>query len=416
MYLNRLQIQHFRSLYEVDLQLKPLTILIGPNASGKSNLFKALRFLHDAIAGDRLEWQAYDNQIDHLLWYGVDEYGKRLETVKFTCEFSLRGKSLGQYQAALRCNDYIRVETEELAVVLPQENDLSTYFKRSGEKIWQHVGQRSVPLKRPYTSSAPSSRTLTLRDAGPDLQLPQAQAVYRHIIGWRFFDIVLHHARQEAFIPQYPEEVPPLAHDASNLSAFLYALWRLRTDDFDTIAELLSEFIELPEKLLVEHDAERGGQNARYSFIEAPFGEARLVPPQSVSDGTIRLLAYLALLLGDRSVSLACLEEPDHGLHPRLMLYLADILRQAVALPQDEDDLPASDGNGGSLTPQILITTHSPEFMDCFDLEEEQDYLQVYIAERDELGKTVFIPATAAEFAPWLEKYRLGEAVRRRFI
>ncbi len=61
MHLNRLQIRHFRSLYQVELELKPLTILIGPNASGKSNLFKALRFLHDAIAGDRLEWQAYDN-------------------------------------------------------------------------------------------------------------------------------------------------------------------------------------------------------------------------------------------------------------------------------------------------------------------------------------------------------------------
>ncbi len=334
----------------------------------------------------------------------------------FTCEFSSRGKSLGRYQAALHCNDYIRVETEELAIVLPQENGLFTHFKRSGEKIWQHVGQRSIPLKRPYTSSAPSSRTLTLREAGPDLQLPQAQALYRHITGWRFFDIVLHHARQEAFIPQYPEEVPPLANDGSNLSAFLYALWRLRPDDFDTIAGLLSEFIELPDKLLVEHDAECGGQNARYYFIEAPFGEARPIPPQSISDGTIRLLAYLALLLGDRSVSLACLEEPDHGLHPHLMLYLADILRQAVALPQDEDDFPASDGNDVNLAPQILITTHSPEFMDCFDLKEEQDYLQVYIAERDERGRTVFTLATVEEFAPWLEKYRLGEAVRRRFI
>jgi len=416
MYLNRLQIQHFRSLYQVELELKPLTILIGPNAGGKSNLFKALRFLHDAIAGDRLEWQAYDNQIDHLLWYGMDEYGNRPETVAFTCEFGSRGRPLGRYQATLRCKDYIRVKMEELAVALPQRQDLAAYFRRHDERIWEYIDQQGTPVEQPSSSKASSARTLTLREAGPDLQLPQAQALYRHIAGWRFFYVLPHYARQESFIPQYPEEVPPLANDGSNLSAFLYALWRLRPDDFDTIAGLLSEFIELPDKLLVEHDAERGGQNARYYFIEAPFGEARPIPPQSISDGTIRLLAYLALLLGDRSVSLACLEEPDHGLHPRLMLYLADILRQAVALPQDEDDLPASDGNDLNLTPQILITTHSPEFMDCFDLKEEQDYLQVYIAERDERGRTVFTLATVEEFAPWLEKYRLGEAVRRRFI
>jgi predicted ATP-dependent endonuclease of OLD family len=107
MYLSRLQIQRFRSLYDVDLALKPLTIIIGPNASGKSNLFKALRFLHDAVAGDRLEWQAYDSQIDHLLWYGVDEYGNRPQTIKFTCEFSASDALLGRYSADLFCRDYI---------------------------------------------------------------------------------------------------------------------------------------------------------------------------------------------------------------------------------------------------------------------------------------------------------------------
>ena len=123
----------------------------------------------------------------------------------------------------------------------------------------------------------------------------------------------------------------------------------------------------------------------------------------------MRLLAYLALLLGDRSVSLACLEEPDRGLHPRLMLHLADILRLTVApaLEEEEQDV---------LAPQVLIATHSPEFLDCFDLREEHDYLQVYIVERDDTGKTVFKPAKAEEFAPWLEKYRLGEAVRRGFV
>jgi predicted ATPase len=405
MYLSRLQIQYFRSLYEVDLALKPLTIIIGPNASGKSNLFKALRFLHDAVAGDRLEWQAYDSQIDHLLWYGVDEYGNRPQMIKFTGEFSVSDALLGRYSADLFCRDYIVVDREALDVALPKRQGLSTCFRRLGGGIVYEAG---APHNKPFMFGT-SPRTLTLRAVGPDLPLPQAQAIYRHIAGWRIFDVALDRARREAFIPEYPEEVPPLAEDASNLSAFLYALWRLRPDDFDAIAELLSDCIGLPEKLLVEHDAERGGQNARYSFREAPFGEARPVPPQSASDGTIRLLAYLALLFGDRSVSLACLEEPDHGLHPRLMLHLADVLRQAVAWTQES-------ANEDGFTPQVLVTTHNPEFMDCFDLSEERDYLQVYLAERDELGRTQFIPATSETFAPWLERYRLGEAVRRRFM
>ena len=406
MYLKRLQIQHFRSLYDVHLEFKPLTIFIGPNASGKSNLFKALCLLHRAVAGDRLEWQAYGNQVDDLLWYGLDEYGNRPAEMAFQCEFGDSDSVLARYEVVLQRDDYLEIKGEGLEVALPSEQELSPFFERHERKVYRYIGRRGKRLKRRYVLQARSPQTPTLRDEGPDLRLPQARAVYQHISGWRLFDVALPQARQDAFIPQYPEEVPPLGSDGANLSAFLYALWRLRPDDFDMITETLADLVSLPEKLMVEHDADRGGQSARYVLIERPFGEARPIPPRSISDGTIRLLAHLALLLGDTSVSLACLEEPDHGLHPRLMLHLADVLRQAAVPLPDED----------SRTPQILVTTHNPEFMDCFDLGEEQEYLQVYIADRDELGRTVLTPAAAEEFAPWLERYRLGEAVRRRFV
>ena len=411
MHLSHLHIRHFRSLYNVTLELKPLTILIGPNASGKSNVFKALQFLHDAVAGDRLEWQAYDSQIDDIVWYGVDEAGNRPETIEFDCGFhSLQGRPLGTYGTVFHCAEYITVVSEQLEIMLSSDSsELKTFLYRDRESVEIHIGRRGKPLSQPHRAKAQSSRMLSLREEGPDLQVDSARSIYEHIRGWRFFDVIPAKARWASFIPQYPEEVPPLANDASNLSAFLYALWRLQPDDFDMIAEYLSDMVGFPQNLLVEHDADRGGRNARYALIETPFGEEHPVPPESLSDGTVRLLAYLALLLGDRSVSLAYLEEPDRGLHPRLMLHFADILRQTVAPISSGEEL-------GMPSPQVIIATHSPEFLDCFDLQEEQHYLQVYIVERDETGKTIFKPATAKEFKPWLEKYRLGEAVRRRFV
>lgn len=410
MLLSQIDLRYFRSLYEVALLFKPLTILIGPNASGKSNLFKALRFLHDAMAGDRLDWQAYDSQVDELRWYGYDEYGIRPDILNFDLFFATASSEppVARYSTSLRCDDYLKIDTEKLHLRLSESDErLTPFFERHLEDIRQYIGPKGRKRNKPSSAQARSARTLTLRDDGPSLRVLLAKAVYDHIAGWRFVDVDPYKARQEAFIPEYPEEVPPLEGDTGNLSAFLYALWRRLPDDFDTINQALSEFIDLPQKILVEHDAERGGRHARYRFIERPYGENRLLPPESMSDGTIRLLAHLALLLGDRSVRLACLEEPDHGLHPRLMLYLADLLRQAVTNVEDVQ-------NHSPL--QIIVTTHSPEFMDCFDLDAEQDYLQVYIAERDEVGKTLFVPTTAQEFAPWLKRYRLGEAVRRRFV
>lgn len=411
MQLSQVKIRHFRSLYEVALPLKPLTIVIGPNASGKSNLFKALRFLFSAVAGDRLEWQAYDAQIDELLWYGYGESGVRPEEIFFALHYgNAENQPQALYQAVVQAQDYLQIAREELHLASADRDDeLFPYYERQGETVYQKTGHRGSPLTSPYRSQARSARTLTLRDEGPNLRLEGARQIYRQIQGWRFIDVDLGRARQPAFVPAVPDEVPPLAGDGSNLSAFLWALSWLQTEDFEAISNALGDFIDLPQQMRVEHDAERGGQNARYGFIETPFGENRLVPPFSISDGTIRLLTQLALLLGDRSVSLACLEEPDHGLHPRLMRYLADVLRQTVT--------PIEEEKGASLSPpQVIVTTHSPEFLDCFDLEAEADDLQVYIAERDEEGKTHFIPASAPEFAPWLEKYQLGEAVRRRFV
>lgn len=409
MQLSRIGIRHFRSLYDIELPLKPLTILIGPNASGKSNLFKALRFLHDGVAGDIRDWQAYAAQLDELRWYGLNAYGSRPDSLEWDLVFAEAddGLPVAQYEASLLADDTLKVARERLAVRLG--DGLRSFYVRLDDSVRQEIGHRGAALAAPYRSQARSSRLFTLREEGPNLRLPTTRAVYDHVAGWRFFAVNALRARQQAFVTELPEEVPPLEGDASNLSAFLYALWRLQTADFDAINEAIADFIDLPQRFLVEHDAERGGSNARYFFYEKPFGENRPVQPESMSDGTIQLLAQLALLIGDHSVTLACLEEPDHGLHPRLMLYLADVLRQTVAAPATASEETA-------VSKQVIVTTHSPEFMDCFDLEAERDYLQIYVAERDEAGKTIYTPAAAREFAPWLERYRLGEAVRRRFV
>jgi predicted ATPase len=380
MQLTEIGIRSFRSLYSAELSPKPLTLIIGPNGSGKSNLFKGLRFLQAGVAGDVKEWLAYEPLLDDLLWYGLADDGCRPRRFKLALKFVVR-LGIAEYSTEFQPNGSLEVVGERIV--------LSDHLP----------GEHPVRLDRERDKAfVRSPNLLGLRDLGASNFEQVTREIYQNIAGWRFFEVDPRRAREGRFIPPDPAEVPPLESDASNLSAFLYALHRLRPDDFAAVLDAVRRSIELPAGLLVEHDADRGGRQARYRFIETPFGEERPIPPESMSDGTIRLLAQMALLLADRSVTLACLEEPDSGLHPSLMVHLADALRQAAA------------------ERQVLVTTHSPELMDCFDLAEEQESLQVYIAERNQQGQTRFLPMTAAEFAPWLDRYRLGEAVRRRFI
>ncbi|HJX27639.1 MAG TPA: AAA family ATPase [Thermoanaerobaculia bacterium] len=379
MRLTGIGVDHFRSLYSADLALKPLTLIIGPNGSGKSNLFKALRFLQAGVAGDIQEWKNYEAEVDDLPWYGLGPTGARPES--FGIALSFEGSPIGamRYQTRFNTAGSLKVGSEFI-----QWSDGTHEFR-------DHFPQKS-------------SKTLGLRDFGSYVSTPSG-VFYQHIAGWRIFEAFPRLARQSQFIAPDPDEIPPLEPDASNLSAFLYALHRLRPDDLEEVLAAVRRSIDLPQDILIEHDGSRGGRQARYRFIENAFGADRPIPPESMSDGTIRLLAQMALLLADRSATLIGLEEPDSGLHPSLMPYLADALRQALRLEIGE-----------GLTRQAIVVTHSPELMDCFDLAEEADSLQVYVTERDERGQTLFTPMDAERFAPWLEKYRLGEAVRRRFV
>lgn len=392
MILSNLGIRHVRSLYDAKLSLRPLTVIIGPNASGKTNLFKALHFLYTGIAGDAKEWRDYEAQLDDLVWYGSSP-DRRPNNLLF--ELTFAGEVCADYKIDFAAAGSIEVFRETLRRKSPADPEWSSLIFRRGD---------AVDLGASGPAAARSRQNPVLRELGPALKDPTIQAVYQHISGWRFFNADPRLAREGRFIQPKPESVPPLESDASNLSAFLYALARLRPDDLEAVVQALRRSIDLPQDLRIEHDAERGGSQARYRFIETSFGD-RPIPPESMSDGTIRLLAHLALLLADDTFSLACLEEPDAGLHPRLMIHLADALRQAVQVKTPS-----------GAERQILVTTHSPELMDCFDLADEADYLQVYAAERDETGQTRFIPTSAQELAPWLERYRLGEAVRRRFV
>ncbi len=410
--LREMHITGFRSLFDVSVALKPLNIIIGPNASGKSNLFKALRFVHD-LAGEGIG-KAHQEMARHLFWYGASD------EMELTFDLTMavpgqQGRFAPRYELGIKqARDRLTIDRERLMLRLHPIGSEVPFIDRQGGKVERYAEYPDLGLESPYRPVAGklSLRTAALATYGRETTFPPLENLYRFIQGWRFLQVDPRAARESVIPESIGEEIPALQNNAGNLSAFLYALKHNETtnDLFDEIQERLHSAIRAAQSLTtaLRPSVTGGTGKAEISFTET-FFPGRSIPAESMSDGTLCLLSTLAVLIGDQSATLICLEEPDQGLHPHLMLWLADAIRSVVDLEPEPDDQEFR-------RPQIIITTHSPDFMDCFDLRAEASYLQVFIARRDAEGKTTFEPVTAEEFAPWLDEYRLGDLTRKNIL
>lgn len=121
-------------------------------------------------------------------------------------------------------------------------------------------------------------------------------------------------------------------------------------------------------------------------YVQILFSEGDYtIPASRLSDGTLRYLCLLAMLLDPTPPPLICIEEPEIGLHPDIIPKIADLLLEA------------------SERTQLVITTHSDILIDALSSTPEA----VLVCEKHE-GLTQIERLDGEKLAPWLEQYRLG--------
>jgi predicted ATPase len=171
-----------------------------------------------------------------------------------------------------------------------------------------------------------------------------------------------------------------LAGDSINLAQVLKAM-RDRGDQtvFENLIELMRKFYE-PVK---DVDTELIGNYLRIMIKED--GLSSRTPASRLSDGTLRWLMLLIILLNPTPAPVTCIDEPELGLHPDIIPTLADLLRDA------------------STRTQLILTTHSTALVDAFSDEPEA----VCVCEKVE-GSTVIKRLDKERLNVWLKDYSLG--------
>jgi predicted ATPase len=171
-----------------------------------------------------------------------------------------------------------------------------------------------------------------------------------------------------------------LKEDAANLAPFLLRIrkqhpahYQRITDTLRQIAPFFADFVLEPE-------------NATLLLSWREIGNDVVFGPHQASDGTLRAMALVALLLQPKEElpAVIILDEPELGLHPRAISILAGLLQ------------------GVSSHSQVIVATQSPVLLDHFEPE------QVIVAER-EGAESVFRRLDAERLSSWLEEYTMSE-------
>ena len=350
--IERLKVRNFRTLRDVEFtHLTPLTVLMGPNGSGKSTVFDVFAFLAECFeSGLRRAWEkrgrakelksrggdgpilieiAYREQPRRpLITYHleVDESNGRPAVV---WEW-LRWKR-GRDGAPFRFLDYAGGTGRVISGELPDVED-----ERS-----------EVPLSSPDT--------LAVNALGQLAENPRIVALRNFIMGWHVSYLSSEDARGQ---PQAgPQE--QLSKTGDNLANVIQYLSGEHPARLESIFDRLRQRIPKIEAVTA---APMPDGRLLLQIKDAPFTEP--VMARFASDGTLKMLAYLALLHDPMPPPFIGIEEPENFLHPRLLYGLAEECREAAGATQ------------------ILVTTHSPFFLDALRPRE------VRVLWRDEFGYT----------------------------
>ncbi len=367
MRLNKIAVQSFKSLRHAEIEMNALNVFIGANASGKSAILDALRFLSEAVRERDFRGPVLSRGgMVNLAWKGepADRIGLRAEfnDGDETFDWDVRIDRIG-YGFAVAETVHRRRSDSAPERLLESEGGAGWW--RSGEE------GRQVNLKQPLSACA-------LAAASVDGSFP-ARAIADFVSGWGFFDPSPFLLRRD----WSNSESGKLDPYGRNLGETLYALERSSPQTFEKIRAATESMLGLPTSI-----EPRDGED-RFYFVQNEPGLEYPVNQMGVSSGTLRTLALMTALHGKRDASLVGIEEPENYIHPTALQSFVD-----YAL------------DSGDRT-QLAITTHSPLLLDFLDAPET-----VRVVRMDEIdGTTVHQPGDPDRIRKALEEsgFGLGE-------
>jgi predicted ATPase len=350
--IQRISIKGYKSIQLLEgLELRDINIIIGQNGAGKSNFIGLFRMLSRIVREELQNYVIKNGGIEKILYFGskiTKEMSVEITTDRNSYSIALQPTPEGNL--VFKSENYTYLDSEKFAINF--QNQLESQLKRTkkAEKIADHI-----------VWSIENWRVYHFHDTSENAPLRSSSTLNE------------------------PEQ---LAADGGNLPAFLYFLQEKHSEVFtfllDTIkriAPFIGSFILKPEAL------NENLIRLRWRHV----GSDEVFDVNDLSDGTLRFIALAALLLQPEPPSTIVLDEPELGLHPAAITYLAALIH--------------------NITPevQVIAATQSPTFANCFGFED-------FIVTDRKNDASTFRRLVEEEVKPWLDEFSMGDIWEKNLI
>ena len=375
--LKRIKIQGYKSLVDLELDLKPLSVLVGPNASGKSNFLDALQLLsriatchtlEDAFEppyrghplesftfGDEgikslLEEESVSFSIEvdvQLSTTVIESVNHRIQEIRETAVKDTQSvdKPVPKQLPPVREENLrYRIEMEmlpklgilrvadEYLAALTAKGELNQKRKPFLEQIENRLHLRMEGQSHPLYYERYLDYSILSRSHYPP-HYPHLTAMQQELANWLTFYL---EPREQMRLPNPVKAVHDIGSMGQDLAAFLNTLQALNKRQFEVVEKSLRTMI--PSITGIDVSVNELGEVE----LDLREGEKR-ISARVISEGTLRILGLLALVGAKETPALIGFEEPENGIHPRRIRRIARFLEARMLL----EDI------------QFIVTTHS---------------------------------------------------------